>query len=51
MKISMKNDRIELKFSEFAELKGIFQKNTEILQNFEFGAVQKNANLVDLEKC
>ena len=35
-------------FANFAKFTNFFEK---FRQNFEFGAVQKYANLVDLEKC
>ena len=49
IKISAKNDEINMNFGKKSE---IFRNlGAEFLRNFEFGAVQKCVNLVDLEKC
>ena len=49
IKISAKNDEINGNFGKKSE---IFRNlGAEFLQNFEFGAVQRFLNLVDLEKC
>ena len=52
IKIHSKNDEIHAKNSKICEiLKKIAQKNlTKFCKISEFGAVQRNADLVDLEK-
>ena len=42
---------ISTKFAKIRKIRKILTKNDEFSSNFEFGAVRKRENLVDLEKC